>query len=129
MARRITFQLFSAACGTFLLAGCANLPVQSAQTGSAASPLLTASNLVGATPATLNQPLFGQPALLRFYGSAQVSALPLPRLRFEPYSLPRYLRYSPCPATAVPDNGDAARCTLSLEHATTSAALEPPASS
>jgi len=127
MARRITFQLFGAACGTFLLAGCANLPVQSAQTGSAAPPLLTAINLVGATPAPLNA-AFGQPALLRVDGPAQVWLYHSPVCGL---NLILYPDSSGIPhvATAVPDNGDAARCTLSLEHATTSAALEPPASS
>ena len=127
MARRITLQFLGAVCGTILLAGCADLPTQSVQTGAGAPPVLTAGNLVGATPAALNA-AFGQPALLRVDGSAQVWLYHSPVCGLNLILYPDSTGV-PHVAAAVPDNGDAARCTLSLEHPTTAAALEPPASS
>ncbi len=126
MAQRIRFHFLSAACGALLLAGCAQGPAQTAQTESS-PPLLTVADLVGATPATLDA-AFGHPALLRVDGPAQVwlyhsSVCGLDLILYpDAAGIPRV-------AAAVPDNGDPARCTLSLEHATTAAALEPSAAS
>ncbi|NNM57501.1 MAG: hypothetical protein HKL97_10145 [Acidocella sp.] len=126
MAQRIRLRLFGALCGAVLLTGCAGMPAQTAQTAGAV-PMLGAGNLVGATPATLDA-AFGHPALLRVDGSAQVWLYHSPVCGL---NLILYPDASGVPhvATAVPDNGDAARCTLSLEHPTTAAALEQPAAS
>ncbi len=126
MAQRIRLRLFGALCGAVLLSGCAGMPGQTAQSA-ATLPVLSAGNLVGATPATLDA-AFGHPALLRVDGTAQVWLYHSPVCGL---NLILYPDASGVPhvATAVPDNGDATRCTLSLEHPTTAAALEPPAAS
>jgi hypothetical protein len=87
---------------------------------------LDAQNLVGSTPAVLNA-AFGQPALLRVDGTAQVwlyhsSVCGLNLILYPDAS------GTPRVAAAVPDNGDAASCTESLQRGglTTDAAAEHP---
>jgi len=83
--------------------------------------------LIGATPAVLSAE-FGQPQLLRIDGPAQVwlyhSAVCGLNLILYPDA-----SGTPRVATAVPDNGDAARCTQSLQRGTTTAGLDPGSSS
>jgi hypothetical protein len=123
MAQRVVLRLMGAACAGVWLAGCAQI---SAETGTQ-SQFTDAQSLVGSTPAVLSAE-FGQPALLRVDGPAQVwlyhsSVCGLNLILYpDRAGVPRV-------ADAVPDNGDPARCVESLQHSLTTAALEPPASS
>jgi hypothetical protein len=88
---------------------------------------LPAFGLIGATPATLDA-AFGQPALRRVDGTAQVWLYhsPVCALNLILYPDPSG---TPRVAAAVPDDNDPARCAASLAHPAIAAALEPPATS
>ncbi|HUW81015.1 MAG TPA: hypothetical protein VMV54_09020, partial [Acidocella sp.] len=100
------------------LAGCATMPAQTAATAPALP--LNAQGLVGATPAMLNAE-FGQPALLRVDGPAQVW---LYRSAVCGLNLILYTDHAGVPrvADAVPDAGDPSRCMASLQRSVTDAA-------
>jgi hypothetical protein len=91
------------------------------------APVLNAANLVGSTPKALDA-AFGKPALLRMDGTAQVWLYHSPVCGLNLILFPD-IKGVPRVADAVPDNGDAARCMMSLEHGVADAALERPASS
>ncbi len=118
MGRRKKFRLAGAALGVISLAGCATMPAQTAATTPAM--LLNAHGLVGATPTMLNAE-FGQPALLRVDGTAQVW---LYHSAVCGLNLILYTDHAGVPrvADAVPDDGDPARCMASLQHRVTNAA-------
>lgn len=116
----------AAAVAAAALAGCASPPAETSQ-APVFSPLLTAQSLVGATPARLSAE-FGQPILRRIDGPAQVWLYHSEVCGLNLILYPDR-NGTPRVTTAVPDNGDAASCTASLQQSTTAAALEHPASS
>ena len=129
MAARLFLRMGGAVGALFCLAACAEPAAQSANDpnnsydGVLAAPLLSARNLLGATPQLLDS-AFGPPALRRVDGQAQVwlyhsQVCGLNLILYPgPDGVPRV-------ADAVTDNDDPAGCTASLRRGVADAALEP----
>jgi len=113
-------------CLFFGLAACAQTPLQTAATPSAAPPL-NPESLVGSTPEVLNAQ-FGAPVLRRVDGTAQVWLYHSDVCGLNLILYPDRTG-TPRVTVAVPDNGDPASCMASLQHGITAATLERPAAS
>ncbi len=125
MAQRANFRILTLSGGLLALASCAG---PSPQFGDAGSAIPTSTQgLVGSTPQVLNAD-FGQPALRRVDGSAQVWLYHSPVCGLNVFLYPDS-NGVPRVAAAVPDNGDPERCMQSLATHLTAAALESPAAS
>jgi len=125
MAQRVNFRILALSGGLLALASCAGPTPQFGDAGSAI-PAST-QGLVGSTPQVLNAD-FGQPALRRVEGSAQVWLYHSPVCGLNVFLYPDSSGV-PRVAAAVPDNGDPVSCMQSLSHGLTAAALERPAAS
>ena len=125
MTGQVFVRFLTFGCCLAALAGCVANPSSLADSGSG-TPASTRA-LVGATAQVLNAD-FGQPALLRVDGQAQVWVYESAVCGLQVFLYPD-ASGTPRVAAAMPDNGNAQSCMQSLTRSLTSAALERPASS
>ncbi|MGO9817759.1 MAG: hypothetical protein ACLPJJ_02330 [Acidocella sp.] len=126
MVQRANFRIFTLTGGMLALASCAAPGPQLSDAGPGIPT--SAQGLVGSTPQVLDAD-FGQPALRRVDGSAQVWLYHSPVCGLNVFLYPDSSGV-PRVAAAVPDNGDPVSCMQSLAtHGLTAAALERPAAS
>lgn len=126
MVQRANFRILTLTGGMLALASCAAPGPQLSDAGLGIPT--SAQGLVGSTPQVLNAD-FGQPALRRVDGSAQVWLYHSPVCGLNVFLYPDSSGV-PRVAAAVPDNGDPVSCMQSLAaHGLTAAALERPAAS
>jgi hypothetical protein len=121
LARRLGAKLGVAALAG--LTGCAVPAPQVSEVAPIAPPVANPVNLVGSTPQILSAE-FGQPAILRVDGPAQVWLYHSPVCGLNLILYPD-ASGTPRVADAVPENASEAQCVASLRRGQTDAALEP----
>jgi hypothetical protein len=125
MAGQVFLRFLTLGCGLAVLAGCAVNP--SSTSALASDTPVSEQALVGSTAQVLSAD-FGQPAVLRVDGQAQVWVYESAVCGLQVFLYPDAAG-TPRVAAAMPDNGNAQSCMQSFTHSLTSAALERPASS
>jgi hypothetical protein len=125
MAGQVFFRFLALGCGLAALAGCAVNPSSSLASG-AGTPV-SEHALMGSTAQVVSAD-FGQPALLRVDGPAQVWVYESSVCGLQVFLYPDATG-TPRVTAAMPDNGNPESCMQSFTHSLTSAALERPAAS